>query len=189
MPISFASQSHGRIAVGFFNIETDMLLMDRYFMFASDFCAWVIDWTENADCHGDEKVIYVIQEPAMIGNLSGAIYGIEFSGFIGEVYKHYPFPKDPAGFKQKPYGFQNRDIVEQTIQPFAYQEEIRVSFSEGDRLICFGDYVFHKAVFQEIIGYVEAGGVPRWLNGQPPDYVKKMAEAVEGSNHWLFTNP
>jgi hypothetical protein len=28
-----------------------------------------------------------------IGNLMGAIYGIDFRGFIGEVYKLFPFPK------------------------------------------------------------------------------------------------
>jgi len=38
MPISFLSKSHGRIPIGFFNIETDMLLMDRYFFFSTDFC-------------------------------------------------------------------------------------------------------------------------------------------------------
>ena len=38
MPLSFESMSHGTIAFGFFNIESDMLLCDRYFFFADDFC-------------------------------------------------------------------------------------------------------------------------------------------------------
>jgi len=37
MPISFPSKSHGQIPIGFFNIETGMLLMDRYFFFSTDF--------------------------------------------------------------------------------------------------------------------------------------------------------
>jgi hypothetical protein len=34
MPLAFESLSHGTIAFGFFNIESDMLLLDRYFLFA-----------------------------------------------------------------------------------------------------------------------------------------------------------
>jgi len=39
MLLAFDSTSHGRIAFGFFNIESDMLLLDHYFSFASDFCS------------------------------------------------------------------------------------------------------------------------------------------------------
>ena len=38
MPLAFESLSHGTVAFGFFNIESDMLLLDRYFFFAGDFC-------------------------------------------------------------------------------------------------------------------------------------------------------
>ncbi|MGD2186296.1 MAG: hypothetical protein PVI71_09215 [Desulfobacterales bacterium] len=31
MPLAFESLSHGSIAFGFFNIETDMLLLENYF--------------------------------------------------------------------------------------------------------------------------------------------------------------
>ena len=92
MPILFASESHGQIPVGFFNIETDMLLMDRYFFFTTDFCEWIIEWTGYEDIIRDEKPIYVIQDRELIGNLSGAIHGYQFTGFIGPVYKHFPFP-------------------------------------------------------------------------------------------------
>jgi hypothetical protein len=34
MPLAFESLSHGIIAFGFFNIESDMLILDRYFLFA-----------------------------------------------------------------------------------------------------------------------------------------------------------
>jgi hypothetical protein len=32
MPLAFQSLSHGTITFGFFNIESDMLLLDRYFI-------------------------------------------------------------------------------------------------------------------------------------------------------------
>lgn len=38
MPLAFESLSHGAIAFGFFNIESDMLLLEHYFFFATDFC-------------------------------------------------------------------------------------------------------------------------------------------------------
>ena len=34
MPLAFKSLSHETIAFGFFNIESDMLILDRYFLFA-----------------------------------------------------------------------------------------------------------------------------------------------------------
>ncbi|MBC8441147.1 MAG: hypothetical protein H8D87_15855 [Deltaproteobacteria bacterium] len=37
MPLSFTSKSHGNIAFGFFNIESDMLLLEKYFFFADGF--------------------------------------------------------------------------------------------------------------------------------------------------------
>ena len=38
MPLAFDSISHGTIAFGFFNIDSDMLLLDHYFFFATEFC-------------------------------------------------------------------------------------------------------------------------------------------------------
>jgi len=187
MPIAFTSHSHGQIAVGFFNIETDMLLMDRYFFFATDFSARVKAWVSDPDRVHDEWSIYVIPNPDLIGNLAGAIYGFELSGFIGEVYKRYPFPEERAGFKQKPYGYQNQNLIREIIRPFATQSPITVTFLKTDRNIRIGDYVFSKAVFQDIIHYVDAGGMPGWLDGQPPRYVKEMINALDGSKHWFFT--
>ena len=62
MPISFPSKSHGQIPIGFFNIETDMLLMDHYFFFSTDFCEWVVEWIANKDANRDEKMIYFIPQ-------------------------------------------------------------------------------------------------------------------------------
>jgi len=187
MPISFSSKSHGPIPVGFFNIETDMLIMDRYFLFASDFCSWVMEWADTVEIDRDEKMVYTIQKADRIGNLAGAIHGFEFTGFIGEVYKKYPFPENRTGFKQKPDGSQNRQVIEGVIQQFATQLKIGIIFSQADETIRFGDYVFEKAVFQKILSYVQAGGMPGWLMGRPPDYVKQMTAGTAVSEHWLFT--
>jgi hypothetical protein len=32
MPLAFDTLSHGKIAFGFFNIESDMLLLEQYFL-------------------------------------------------------------------------------------------------------------------------------------------------------------
>ncbi len=80
MPISFPSKSHGQIPIGFFNIETDMLLLDRYFFFSTS-----------------------------------------------------------------------------------------------------------AEVFQDIIGYIQAGGMPGWLNGQPPDYVTRMMDHLAITRHRFFS--
>ena len=47
MPLEFESISHGKIAFGFFNIETDMILLNQYFLFAEDICHYIIQATEN----------------------------------------------------------------------------------------------------------------------------------------------
>lgn len=186
MPISFSSISHGRIPIGFFNIETDLLLMDRYFFFSTDFCEWIIEWADAGDFNRDEKMVYAIQKREMIGNLSGAIYGYEFTGFIGEVYKLFPFPESPSDFKQKPYGTQNRQVIERTIQPFAVQLKIPIVFHHESLTIGFGDYTFSADVFQEIIGYIKVGGMPGWLNGRPPDYVTRMMTQLAITHHRYF---
>ncbi len=43
MPLSFRSESHGDIAFGFFNIESDMLLLENFFFFADVFCKKMIE--------------------------------------------------------------------------------------------------------------------------------------------------
>jgi hypothetical protein len=183
MPILFSSKSHGNIPVGFFNIETDMLIMGHYFFFSTDFCEWVIEWADTDDLNGDEKIVYAIQQREKIGNLAGAIHGYEFTGFIGEVYRLFPFPERPDGFKQKPNGTQNRLTVEQTIQPFALQLKVPIVFHRKNLRIDFGDYTFSAIVFQEIIKYIEKGGMPGWLNGNPPDYVTRMMAKLATTHH------
>lgn len=44
MPLAFQSLNRGRAAFGFFNIETDMLLLDNHFMFADTSAGWSQKW-------------------------------------------------------------------------------------------------------------------------------------------------
>lgn len=186
MPLSFESSSHGPIPFGFFNIETDLLLMDRYFFFAEDFCEWIIAWTDAEELGLDRKRVYVIQDRKRIGDLGGAIHGYAFTGFIGDVYKLFPFPQKRSGFKQKPYGRQHRSLIEAMIRPFAGEQEIPILFSKEARAIGIGDYEFSAPVFRELIQYVQAGGMPGWLDGRPPDCVGRMAAHAAAALHWPF---
>jgi hypothetical protein len=103
MPLAFPSRSHGTVVFGFFNIETDMLLLENLFFFADRFCQAAVSLAEksqgpNADVRIDG---FRIKDAAMMGSLHGAIRGVDLSGFIGQVYRQFPFPDNPAGFKQK----------------------------------------------------------------------------------------
>ena len=92
MPLAFDSTSHGSIAFGLFNIESDMLLLDPLFFFADAFCAAV----EQSAKHGRAEIdSYRIDEREKIGDLHGAIAGRVFTGFIGSTYRVWPW--GPAG--------------------------------------------------------------------------------------------
>ena len=90
MPLAFNCISHGTVAFGFFNIESDMLLLEHYFFFASDFCRYVEDIVEwdNEKPYVTTWPIFCIESSEAIGDLMGAIHGVRFSGFIGELYKN-----------------------------------------------------------------------------------------------------
>ena len=75
MPLAFKTLSFETIAFGFFNIESDMLLLERYFFFASDFCLSI---QELAGKTGAQDIslpfnVYDIEDPTARGDLMGAI--------------------------------------------------------------------------------------------------------------------
>jgi hypothetical protein len=186
MPLAFESLSHGQIAFGFFNIETDMILLEHYFLFAEDFCRYLCEAVEKGK--GSFKTVWEVYriERENIGNLMGAIHGIDLRGFLGEVYKLFPFPKKEEEFKQNPDGYKNRTVVEILIQRYA--ERTRVSFvidQKGDR-IAIGEYIYNKPSFQELIRYIWQGGYPRWKDEIRPDYVIAMKKKIEESKNSLF---
>jgi hypothetical protein len=181
MPLAFESESHGTVAFGFFNIESDMLLLDRYFFFATDFCEAICQMVKGQGGKMAEFPIraWVIKNPASIGDLHGGIAGTHFSGFIGETYKKYPFPTDKNKFKQQTDGFKTRDDFERIIFDFGTDIELILRPDRTKERVSIGPCVFSQKNFSQLIQYVIQGGFPRWLNGIAPDYVINMKQRYE----------
>ena len=180
MPLAFDSLSHGTIAFGFFNIETDMLLLEHYFFFATQFCTFVSHIAEIKPEAGYRCFwqVYSITDSADIGDLMGAIHGIHYKGFLGETYRRFPFPKNREDFKQQSEGFKNRVIVEEIIQKYARPKQLLVVIEEGNQVIRLGEYLFNRPSFLALIRYVWQGGYPRWKEGKRPQYVLEMKEKI-----------
>jgi hypothetical protein len=187
MPLAFDSLSHGKIAFGFFNIETDLLLLNRYFFFASDFCRYLVEAVVRLK-GGDWEAVWPIVriEDDRVGDLMGAIHGVDLRGFIGEIYRLFPFPADPAGFKQNPEGFRIRPILEPILTRYGRAEEIPVRFRREQREVFIGEVRFNPENFQELLLYVWRGGYPRWRGGRRPEYVEVLKRSVEKAGWFPF---
>jgi hypothetical protein len=188
MPLEFDSLSHGRIAFGFFNIETDMILLQYYFLFAQDICDYISKIAEAPlkETYESSRGIYLIENNADMGNLMGAIYGIDLRGFIGEVYKIFPFPEEREKFKQNPEGFKTRRLIERLIQKYGKETDIQFLIDPKNDKIGIGEYFFDRTSFQELIKYIWLGGFPRWKDGIRPDYVLRMRQMIEQSKYPVF---
>ncbi len=180
MPLAFESQSHGTIAFGFFNIESDMLLLDQNFFFATDFCEVICDMLAVQDGVVSEFPLsaWLIEDSAGIGDLHGGISGTHYSGFIGETYKKYPFPEEAFKFKQQTRGFKTRDDFVKIILAFGTPIELILHQNHEMEWVTVGSYVFSQASFSQLLNYVIRGGYPGWLDDTAPDYVLKMQEAI-----------
>jgi hypothetical protein len=188
MPLSFQSKSHGSIAFGFFNIESDMLLLENHFFFATEFCLWIRELAgsrEDADFTATWPVFH-IERREEIGDLMGAIHGIRHVGFIGDTYLAYPFPEDPEEFKQRPSGDATQEEFTDLIAEYAVRVELPVTACRNRDCIALGEYLFSRESFQELIGYVWRGGFPQWLDHQAPEYVVAMQDEAVRSRHWLL---
>ena len=188
MPLAFDSLSHGSIAFGFINIDSDMLLLDRYFFFSTDFCEHISSIIES-DEEGSIKTswqVYHIDNPEDIGDLMGAIHGIHYQGFIGELYRRFPFPERPEDFKQKPEGVKTRALVEDMIAKYAEYIEIPFIADKEAQAVEIGAYRFSRPSFHELIKYVWRGGYPRWKDEVKPDYVLAMKREIEQKKIGLF---
>jgi len=189
MPLAFQSISHGEIAFGFFNIETDMLLLNNYFFFASEFCHSISTWASHTTVSSGSITWdgYVLSHKD-IGNLMGAIHGFDMSGFIGDTYTLFPFPKDPSLFKQNPEGYKTQETIKGLIERYAHTTTIPVREDRYNNTVLIGEYLFSKEVFHELLNYVWLGGYPRWKDEIRPPYVIEMKEAIIHSTHPLFKN-
>ncbi len=189
MPLAFHSISHGQVAFGFFNIDTDMVLLDVHFFFADDLSAAIRDMASR---RGNGPVDITLDaytlELSNIGNLMGAIRGFDLSGFIGEVYRRFPFPREEDKFKQQPEGFENRGIIEEIVKKYADMRPIHIIADSARKSVDMGGYLFDSEGFQALILYLWAGGYPRWRDGLRPAYVIEMAKVIEGSTNPLFSD-
>ena len=142
--------------------------------------------TENE--YRTEWPVYAVEDRAEIGDLMGAIHGIRYVGFIGEVYRHYPFPQKPEAFKQRAEGYLNQAVVRDMIAGYARQIKLPIVAGQPADEVAIGEYVFSSKTFQEMIRYVWRGGYPGWQNDLRPDDVVAMKATIEIHRQGLFTN-
>ncbi len=188
MPLAFHSLSHGTIAFGFFNIETDLLLLENHFFFAPEFCAAVASMAQ-VQTHESRRTRlpgYRIDRPEDLGNLMDAIRGTDLRGFIGHVYRLYPFPRNPEEFKQKPYGDTHRAEVETLLGQWARSIRIPMAWEAGPQRVSIADFTFGVGPFRELVAYVWQGGMPGWQDTARPEYVMAMRDTIKGSVAPLF---
>jgi hypothetical protein len=188
MPLAFESLNHGTIAFGFFNIESDLLLLEDYFFFATEFCEPIRAMAAMEEGAILERTFPVMHIPSRedIGDLVGAIHGVCFSGFIGALYRKFPFPEKEEDFKQNPEGADTQSQVTDLIRQYAEPKEIRIVLDSERKEARIGEYRFERGWFQRLIVYVWQGGYPRWRDDRPPHYVVRMKEAVEAGPRGLF---
>jgi hypothetical protein len=188
MPLAFSSLNHGTIAFGFFNIDTDLLLLEHYFLFAGDFCSYLTLIAGQSEKGSFETSwdVYAIDGRQEIGDLMAAIHGVRFTGFIGEVYRRFPFPRNEEDFNQKPEGCMNREALEKMISTYATRKKMLIRGDAENETVAVAEYLFSKEVFHRLIEYVWLGGYPRWRDGVRPDYVVEMKKTLETATGWLL---
>ena len=120
------------------------------------------------------------------GKLGVAIHGVGHSGFIGELYKMFPFPTKPEDFKQKPEGIENQERVRAAIEKYGESARISLSIDESQQEVSINEYRFTRESFHALIKYVWRGGFPQWRNEKRPDYVVEFKEKAEAMECWLF---
>jgi len=107
---------------------------------------------------------------------------------MGELYRSFPFPKEPEDFKQKPEGFQTQSQVSEIIANYARPQEISFTVSRNGREIELGVYRFNRIGFQKLIIYVWQGGYPRWKDEIRPGYVTEMGDKILKNCRGVFEN-
>lgn len=181
MPLAFSSLSHGTIAFGFFNIESHMLLLEDYFFFADEFCSNVSKLAQNPAGTEIQQnwPIFHFEDRTAIGDLMGAIQGARFTGFLGDVYRRFPFPSAVEEFKQNPGEDRTRETMIAMIEKYGRRREMVFPADLSRKRITLGNYHFDRDRFQALVRYVWQGGYPRWRDNAPPDYVRAMKSAVD----------
>lgn len=188
MPIAFETLNCGLIPIGFFNIETDGFMVGRYFCFVTDLCGRIESWAHEAPTNPQIMECYVARDFHHVGSIQLAMAGYYGDDILSAVFRRFPFPKEPEAFRQSPEGWRNRGEIEAILASMAPAASLTISFDRRDGAIRIGEYLFSSSVFADILRYIVRGGMPRWRDFSPPDYVLKMLDNVRDSEFWLFSD-
>ncbi len=101
---------------------------------------------------------YEIADITDVGNLMGAIQGTDLSGFIGNVYRLFPFPQSVEEFKHKPYGAGRRATVEELIGHWARGTRVSVAIEAGSLNVRIADSLFSRGYFSNSWSRSSRGG-------------------------------
>ncbi len=185
MPLAFHSTDRGTVPFGYFNIDTDLLVLRHHLFFTDDFTR-AIECAAAAAPGADLELPLEgwSVAPPRLGNVMGAIHGDDRSGFIGAVYQRFEFPTRPEDFRQRARGADNRPIIEALLGEWAEPAVHRLVIERGT--VRLADTAFEDRWFRELVAYVWRGGYPRWLDGVRPPEVVRMRDAVDGATNPLF---
>ncbi len=188
MPLAFHSVDHGVVAFGFFNIDTDLLLLERTLLWADDFTAAVgaLAAGDGGSAGSVALPAHVVPPGRALGHVMGAIHGLDRSGLIGAVYDRFPFPADPAAFHQRPEVAGHRPVVAGLLAQWAEPVDAVLAWDPAARVATVAGVGFDAGWFRDLVAYVWRGGYPRWLDERRPPCVMEMRRAIEASRHPLF---
>lgn len=179
MPLAFPSLNHGTIVFGFYNIETDSLLLEEQVFFCTDFCVAARTLADG----GNAKAVmpgHVFAEPKAMGDLMGAIRGERHLGYLGDIYRLWPFPARPEDFRQKLDGHLRRTMTEEVLDRHAVRVPIVMERNMAEEVL-IGSYIFSTEQFLALVRYVRRGGHPTWdgfaERGACPEHVRELALA------------
>ena len=180
MPLAFRSRSHGVVAFGYFNIRTDLLLLDHLFFFTDRFCRAALDVLLPAPDALPCRTLdgWRIDDPSRLGSLDGAITGRDLRGFLGDTYRRWPFPDRRADFRQDPDGGKNRQEAEALILRWGTPLDIPVVRDPDAGVVTVGGTAFDEPEFLRLVAYVDRGGLPRWRDERRPEVVERMMHAL-----------
>jgi hypothetical protein len=184
MPLAFATLNRGVIPFGFFNVESDMLLLAEHFLFADAFCGSIEQLAHGAP--GLRLPVWSITDRDALGDFHGAMSGTELWGFFGAVYRRFPFPAVPEDFHQRADGGHTQDEMRLLADQWAQPGELVLTADPAAATVDLGGYRFDPAGFAALVLYLWQGGAPRWMAGVRPPYVERMMRTVRAADSWLF---
>ena len=111
---------------------------------------------------------------------------MDLRGFMGDVYRRFPFPGDMKAFHQNPEGSKTQAVVRGMIERYASARRIAVVVDGVGSTIEIGDYLFSREEFHNLLRYLWGGGYPAWKAGARPGYLTGMKERITASRHRLF---